>query len=177
MSFAFDRRTNDSDPYTYDPYGDNWRSDGTPGLVEQFCNISQFLRGLKVKMRFGELSRAPLKLLNFQIFDEVVQCDWLARSPDPWDAGLSTRIQERHSSLQTIRDAIDVRALLFDVLPHAAAADFRVYRESSTNVREMIMTGCTHRVDNSSRCVHSLVMRAKILGFRFHMDGDALRSL
>lgn len=165
------------DSPTFDPYMGDWRPEERPRLAEQLCNVSHFLRGLSVRMRFGELSRAPLRLLRLNILGEIVKCDWLARSPDPWDSDLSKRIQERHSSLQTLRDAIDVRALLFDTLPHVETADFRVYRESASYTREMIITGCAQRNDNSSRCVHSLVMRAKVLGFRFHLQEDTLRRI
>jgi hypothetical protein len=170
MSFA-------SDSSAFGLYGDKWRSEERPRLVEQLCNVSHLLRGLSVKMRFGELSRAPLHLLRLNLLGEIVRCDWLARSPDPWDAYLSQSIRERHSSLQTLKDAIDVRALLFETLPHVETADFRVYRSSADDVREMIITGCAQRNDNSSRRVHSLVMRAKVLGFRFHLEGDVLRKI
>jgi hypothetical protein len=160
-----------------DPYSNTWISEGRVGLAEQFCNVSHFLHGLRVQMRFGKLSRAPLRLLGLNILGDVVKCDWLARPLDPWDADMSQGIRERHASLQTLRDAIDVRALLFHTLPHVETADFRVYRESSSHAEEMIITGCTQRNDNTSRNVHSLVMRAKVLGFRFCLEGDTLRKL
>lgn len=47
----------------------------------------------------------------------------------------------RHESLQALRDAIDVRAMLFDTLPDVETADFSVYRETASHVREMIITG------------------------------------
>ena len=102
----------DSAIFPSDPYRKNWTAEGEGGLVKQLYKASQFLRGLNVQMRFGELSRAPLRLIRLQILDEVVECDWLARSPDPWDIDLSRSVRERHLSLQTLRDAIDVRALL-----------------------------------------------------------------
>lgn len=160
-----------------DPYRKNWTAEGEGGLVKQLYKASQFLRGLNVQMRFGELSRAPLRLIRLQILDEVVECDWLARSPDPWDVDLSRSVRERHLSLQTLRDAIDVRALLFNLMPQVETAHFRVYREFPDYTREMIITGCAQRNDHTSRDVHSLVMRAKVLGFRFDMEGDTLRKL
>lgn len=155
----------------------NWMSKGEGGLVKQLCKASQFLRDFRVQMRFGELTRAPLRLVHFQILDEAVECDWLARPLDSWDADLSRNIQQRHASIQALRDAIDVRTLLFDLMPWMATAYFRIYRESPDYKREMIIEGCAHRNDHTSRNVHSLVMRAKVLGFRFDMEGDTLREI
>jgi hypothetical protein len=128
-------------------------------------------------MRYGKLSRAPLHLLRFNMLGEDVKCDWLARAPDPWDADLSRHVRERHLSLQTLKDAIDVRGLLFDVLRDVETADLRVYRQAPGFARELIITGCVQRNDHSSRSIHSLAMRAKILGFRFYLEGDTLNRI
>jgi hypothetical protein len=160
-----------------DPFRENWTLKGADGLVKQLFKASQFIRGLRVQMRFGELSRAPLRLVRFQMLDSVVECDWLARLPDPWDADLSRNVQQRHASLQTLRDAIDVRALLFNLMPQMETVYLRVYRKSSDYERELIIEGCAQRNDHAARDVHSLVMRAKILGFRFDIEGNALRSI
>jgi hypothetical protein len=161
----------------FDPDQEDWLSKGSSMLARQLFDASELLRSLRVQMRFGQLSRAPLQLLRFQIRAQVVECDWLARPPDPWDADLPQSIQQQHVLLQTLKDAIDVRALLFDTLPQIATAYLRVYRESPSYAREMIITGCAQRNDNSSRCVHSLTMRAKVLGFRFNLEGDVLSKI
>jgi len=147
------------------------------GLVKQLCRASRFLQGLRIQMRFGELSRAPIKLLRLQMVDKVVECDWLARALDPWDADLSGNVQQRHASLQSLRDAIDVRALLFDLMPQTETAYLRAYRESEDYKRELIIEGCAQRIDHAAHNVHSLVMRAKILGFRFDIKGNALYKI
>lgn len=167
----------ESATFSSGPYARNWGPEGQSPLVTQICSTSQFLRGLLVQMRFGEFTRAPLRLLRLHVLDDVVECDWMARYPDPWDADLSQSIQQRHASLQTLRDAIDVRALLFSFMPWVETAHCRVYRESSNAAREMIIKGCVQRNDHSSRDVHSLVMRAKVLGFRFDMEGDTMREI
>ena len=146
-------------------------------MAKQICEAGRFLRELRVQMRFGDLSRAPLQLLRFQILGEIVECDWLARAPDPWDADLSQSVRRRHTSLQALKDSIDVRAFLFAILPQIETAYFRVYRESPCETREMIITGCAQRNDNSARNIHSLAMRAKVLGFRFCMEEDALSEI
>jgi hypothetical protein len=101
-----------SDTSVFDPFEDYWTAARKPRLAEQLCNVSRFIRDLRIRMRYGELSRAPLQLLRLNILGEDVKCDWLARAPDPWDADLSQHVRERHLSLQTLRDAIDVRPSL-----------------------------------------------------------------
>jgi hypothetical protein len=161
----------------FDPDQEDQLPKGSSTLARQLFDASQMLRGLRIKMRFGQLSRAPLELLRFQIRAQVVECDWLARPPDSWDADLAQSTQQRHVLLQTLRDAIDVRALLFDTLPGIATAYLCVYREAPNYAREMIIAGCAQRNDNSSRYVHSLAMRAKVLGFRFNIEDNAFSKI
>jgi len=163
--------------YPSDPYSKKWGSEGKGGLAKQLCTAGTFMRDLRVQLRFGELTRAPLQLVRLLVLAEVVECDWLARPADPWDSDLNRNIQQRHISIQTLRDAIDVRALVFEIMPNVQTANFRVFRDASDNSRETIILGCAHRNDHSSRDVHSLVMRAKVLGFRFDLEGDILRRI
>jgi hypothetical protein len=165
------------DDSPFEPYMDDWRLDGRPWLAEQFCNVSRFLRGLRVRMRFGELTRAPLKLLRLNIYGETVKCDWVARAPDPWDQDFAQSIRKRHASLQALKDAINVRGLLFETMPHVRTADLRVFRETPSYTREMIIKGCVQRNDHSSRSIHSIAMRAKVLGFRFNLEDDILSEM
>ena len=58
-----------------------WSPEEKPGLAKQLNGIGEFLRGLRVQMRFGELTRAPLRMLRFQLVEDFVECDWLARAP------------------------------------------------------------------------------------------------
>jgi len=146
-------------------------------LFSSLTRASHFIRDFGSRLRHGELSRAPLKMIRFQVEGASIQCDWMARAPDPWDAGLPTVMQLKHSSLQALKDAVNVRALLFDAFPVAESAEVRIFREYDEYRRELVITGLLHRNDNSARSVQSLVMRAKILGFRFHMEGDVLRKL
>jgi len=160
-----------------DTFTENWTLEGGAGLFKHLFKASQFVRGLRVQMRFGELSRAPLRLVRLQMHDAVVECDWLVRSPDPWDADLPRGVQQRHASLQTLRDAIDVRALLFYLMPQMETVYLRAYRESADFTRELIVEGCAQRNDHAARNVHSLVMRARILGFSFDLQGSALQGI
>lgn len=162
---------------SFEAYREQWRSQRGPRLTEQFCNVSHFFCRLRTQLRFGELSRAPLKLLRLQLVPEMIECDWIARSQDRWDADLPSKVGQRHVSLQALRDAIDVRALLFQVFPDVEAACLRIYRDSPSKGREMIMTGHVQRNDNSARRVHSLAMRAKVLGFCFRLEDEVLCKL
>jgi hypothetical protein len=163
--------------FTSDPYRKDKRAEAEGGLFTHLSHASHFLRDFRSRLRYGELSRAPLKLLRFQIAAETVDCDWMARLADPWDTDLSRQVQRRHASLQALRDAVDVRALLFDALPQTEIANVRVFRESADYKREMIVSGCLYNNDNTARGIHSLTMRAKILGFRFRLEDDVLQTL
>ena len=158
----------------FDPESENWWSKGTSRLVQRVCDVGLFVRGLRVRMRFGDLTRAPLRMVRLQLKENVAECDWIARLPDPWDEGLQPDIGQRHASLQALKDAVDVRFLLFEMLPDVDAAYLRIYRETPARVRELIIAGHVHRNAASFRGVHSIAMRAKLLGFRFSLEGDIL---
>jgi hypothetical protein len=143
-------------------------------LTERFCDVSHFLLRLRVQLQYGRLSRAPIQLLRLQLAEEVVECDLLARAGDPWDADLPDRVARRHVTLQTLRDAIDLRALLFRSVPEAKDAYFRIYRKDEQGSRELVVAGNIHRNDQSARGVHSLAVRARALGFRFRIENDRL---
>jgi hypothetical protein len=161
----------------FDPESENWWSKGKPGLAKQVFDVSLFFQRLRMQMRFGELTRAPLCLIRFQIKESVAECDCLARLPDPWDASLRPEIGHRHASIQALKDAVDVRRLLFQLLPDVDAAYLRIYRQSSVYTRELVIAGHAHRVGPSFRSVHSVAMRAKLLGFRFSLENGILRSM
>ena len=160
----------------FDPESENWWSKGTSRLAKQVCNVSLFIRGLRVQMRYGDLTRAPLRLIRLQLKESVGECDWIARMPDAWDEGLQASIVKRHASLQALKDAVDVRCLLFDMLTDVEDAYLRVYREAPTRARELIIAGHVQRNAGAFRNVHSVAMRAKLLGFRFSLEDDILRA-
>jgi hypothetical protein len=146
-------------------------------LTEKICDMRCFLFRTHMHLRFGQLSRAPLKLIRLEVSPDGVECEYLARASDPWDAGLPERIVQRHFSLQALRDAIDLRALLFRAMPDIDDASLWIYREVEPGLRELIVAGATHRNDHGSMGVHSLAMRAKVLGFRFRMEDEFLCRL
>src|SRR5215472_5270457 len=120
----------------FDPESENWWSREPSKLAKRLCDFSLFVQRLRVQMRFGELTRAPLQLVRFQIKESVAECDWLARPCDPWDEGLQPEIGLRHASLQALKDAVDVRSLLFYLMPDIDAAFFRIYRGRSPYICE-----------------------------------------
>lgn len=153
------------------------RAEGRSGLTRQFCGVSHFLRDFRTLLRFGHLSRSALHLSRLLIKEEVAECDWIARKQDAWDADLSRELGRRHASLQALKDAIEIRALIFERLPRLRTARLRVYREADTQPRELIIVGTVRRDDRAYRGVHSLAMRAKLIGFRFDMEDGFLRRL
>jgi len=161
----------------FDPESENWWSKETSGLAKRLCDVSLLIQRLRIQMRFGELSRAPLTLVRFQMKQSVVECDWLARLPDPWDEDLRPEIGQRHASLQALKDAVDVRSLLFYLLPDVDAAFLRIYRGNAACGRDLVIAGHVQRIAPAFRRIHSITMRAKLLGFRFALQNDILGGL
>lgn len=141
-------------------------------MVKELCGVSNFMRRLRVQARFGRLSRSPLRLLRLELRGNFAECEWIARDPDQWDAGLPQHIGERNASLQALEDSLAVRDLLFGALPDLSSALFRVYRQTTRARLELIIIGTVDRKEASVQS-NSLVMRAKLSGLRFSMaDGD-----
>jgi len=99
-------------------------------MMRHLYELGNFVRGLNVMSRFGDLSRARLSLLRVQLSGEYAECDWIARPADRWDADLPPLIGKRNASAQALLDAIKIRALLFRVLPGLHKAELRAYRYS-----------------------------------------------
>ena len=139
--------------------------------------IADFVRRLRVQIRYGELSRAPLQLLRVELRGDVAECDWVARPPDQWDVELQLESAERDASLQALKDAIAVRDLLFDSLPQLDSAALRVYRPCEDGGPTLVITGTVSRDQKAPVSVHSVAMRAKLLGFRFSLSDGVLENL
>jgi|SRR5689334_18228628 hypothetical protein len=146
-------------------------------LIGKLCDIRNVINQLRVQLRFGRLSRAPLRLLRFEWAGDHVQCDWIARSPDDWDRGLPRYVGEGNASIQALEDAIVVRDLLFYTLRDISSATFRVYREAADEPQELIITGTVTRPEPLRWNIHSLIMRAKLSGFRFSLNEGKLVAL
>jgi hypothetical protein len=147
--------------------------------MKQLWQFGNFIRGIRVRMRFGELSRAPLRLLRLQLRDEKAECDWIARLPDAWDATLRPLARDQQASLQALRDALDLREMLFDALPGVRSADLRAFRQSAREPPHLIIIGTVTREAPAANVkkMASVAMRAKLYGLKFWMDDGILVPL
>jgi hypothetical protein len=146
-------------------------------LVKQLSGIGNFFRALRIEMRFGELSRAPLQLLRFELGGELAECDWLARPADEWDRDLPRHVGSGNVSEQALRDAIAARELLFRALPGVDTASLRVFRQSAGGTNDLIIAGTVTRGEAVPRYVPSVAMRAKLLGFQFWFEDGILEAM
>jgi len=146
--------------------------------MKPLWEAADFVRRLRREMRFGELSRAPLQLLRLELRGESLACDWMARPADTWDADLQQPVRDRNESLQALEDAIAVRDLAFDALPNLQTAVLRAFRPSAAREPpELIIVGSIHRDDPEVYERASLMMRAKLSGFHFCLEGQRLESI
>jgi hypothetical protein len=146
-------------------------------MIKQLCDISDVITRLRVQLRFGSLTRAPLRLLRLEWRGDHVDCDWIARLNDQWDKDLSRRLSDGNAALQALEDAIIVRDLLFYTLHGISGATFRVYRQVGDEAPELIITGTVTKPEPVRWNVRSLVMQAKMCGFHFCLDDGRLAAL
>ncbi|PYU26831.1 MAG: hypothetical protein DMG32_09135 [Acidobacteria bacterium] len=144
--------------------------------MNPFWEVADFVRGLRRQMRFGELSRAPLRLLRLELRGEALACDWVARPPDIWDADLRQPVRDRNESRQALADAIAVRDLAFDTLPDLHMAVLRAFRSAAREPPQLIISGVATREAPPMFRVSSLAMRAKLYGFQFEMEDGILQA-
>jgi hypothetical protein len=145
--------------------------------MQLLWEVADFARAMRRQMRFGEISRAPLKLLRVELRNDAVECDWMARPPDIWDSSLRRPIRDRNESLQALLDAIAVRHLVFDALPQIDCAVLRAFRQPGNGPPELILLGTVSREMPEVHRVSSLVMRAKLFGFCFSLEEGTLKPL
>ncbi len=136
----------------------------------------QFLRKARKRMRMGELSREPAKLLRIEWRDDCVECDWLMRPSDHWDADLPPRLAKENQTLQSLRDALTLRKMIFNSFPSVMRAELRMYRRDSDGQLELLMTGSVARTNEVVERVASVVMRARLCGFRFNLASGVLEG-
>jgi len=139
--------------------------------------VANFLRRVKKRMRSGELSREPIQLLRVEWRGDSVECDWLMRPVDPWDKFLPADLASENQTLQSMRDALKLREVIFRSFPAAGIAHLRMYRVNEDRNLELVMTGSVNRSDEVLHRVPSVMMRARLCGFRFTVSDGALRGL
>jgi hypothetical protein len=144
--------------------------------MKPLLNAKRFLLEVRARMKFGELSRMPLRLLRFEIRGEFAECEWIARQPDVWDADIPRKARENNETLQTLKDAIKIRELLFAIFPDVRSAELRVYRQSVREPPGLVIAGTVNREDRLPLRIKSLVMEAKLYGFSFALENGALKA-
>jgi hypothetical protein len=137
--------------------------------------LADFVRDVRRKMRFGELSRAPLSLLSLEWRGDSARCEWLARPADAWDADLSPSVRDRRVTEQALQDAVAVRDLLFSALPDLVTANLRVYRQGDPP--ELIIAGTVLRDYPALHGIRSVAMRVKLCGLQFQTRDGKLEPL
>jgi hypothetical protein len=142
--------------------------------VKQLFEVANFVRRLRTQMRFGELSRSPLRLLRFGLQGDGAECDWMARPADVWDEALPRQVRERHASMQALHDAVAIREMMFGLLPEIRTIELRTFRQSAREPPRLVISGTVIRQEAEVTKVTSPVMRAKLHGFRFWLDDGVL---
>lgn len=145
--------------------------------MKEILDTIGFFQAIRNQMRFGEFSRLPIRLQRFEVTADSAECDWLMRPPDPWDLDLSPHMREEHLTHQALRDGLKIRELIFRGFPQVQRAELKVYRESDDSMHELMMTGSVLKDTEVLPRVASLVMRAKLYGFRFSLDGGVLERM
>jgi hypothetical protein len=128
-------------------------------------HASEFVRRVHCQLRFGERSRAPLKLIRLELRGEYAECEWMARAKDLWDTDLPIEVQEENETFQALRDALAVREFLFCSFPKLDQATLRVYRQTEAKACELIITGTVRREDQPPVRSGSLFMQARLVAF------------
>lgn len=128
-------------------------------------------------MRVGELSREPLLMLRVEWKSDSVECDWLMRPVDPWDKFLPAHLARENQTLQALRDALDLREIVFRRFPAVEHAHLRMFRADPERHLELVMTGSVTRSNEVMHRVASVAMRAKMCGFHFTLAEDGLKSM
>lgn len=146
-------------------------------LVKQVSQIGDLIRALRIQLRFGDFSRAPLQLLRFEVRGEVAECEWISRPADEWDVEIPRSMSDANSSVQALQDAMTVRELLFSVVPGIKSALVKVFRKSNSGDLELIIAGTVTGEPQSAPNVPSVAMRAKLLGFQFWLQDGILEPL
>ena len=146
--------------------------------MKALWKVADFVRTLRRRMRFGELSRAPLRLLRLELRGDSAECDWMVRPPDIWDASLRRPERERNESQQALYDAIALRDLLFFELPEVQSATLRAFRQSAAREPpELVIAGTVLRDEPTRAGALSLAMRVRLCGLQFHLNDGRLDTL
>lgn len=139
-------------------------------------DTAEFVCKARRKLRYGEFSREPLQMLRVEWKGDLVECDWLMRSADPWDRDVPRHCAQEHMTLQALRDALRLRDMVFAAFPGVNSAELRMFRMGADHSPELIMAGSVQRANEVFRRVGSVAMRARLCGFRFTLAEGVLES-
>lgn len=145
--------------------------------MKDLLDAAEFLKKVRRKLRFGAFSRESLLLLRFEWKGDSVECDWLMRAADQWDKDLPVHLARENQTLQSLRDAMSLREVIFKSFPAVMNAELRMFRADSAHRLEMVMTGSVSRSNETFERVASVAMRARLFGFRFTMEQGELGRL
>jgi len=145
--------------------------------MKELWEAGEFVRKLRNRQRFGELSRAHLRLLRLELKSDTAEFEWLARPADVWAANLPGHIRDRDASMQAVRDAMALREMFFATLSWIDTAEFRTYRQEAREPPRLVISGTVTRDEPAVPRVTSPVMKAKLCGFHFQMDDGVLVPL
>ncbi len=145
--------------------------------MTELIHAGDFLAKARRRMRFGTFSREPLRLLRLEWKERCVECDWLMRAADPWDRFIPDRVAEEHQTLQALRDAMNLRDVVFESFPEVTSAKLQMFRTGRAEKLELVLMGSVSRLNEVLRNVPSVAMRAKMCGFQFNLAKGALESI
>jgi len=145
--------------------------------MRRLYEVADFIRATRRRLRFGELSRAPLRILRVELRGDSAECDWMTRPLDLWDSNLSPPAREESASCQALADAMALRAVLLDELPSIRSAVLRCFRTSPTQTPEASIFGTITREDPPLLRIASPVMRARLCGFQFELENGFLKPM
>ena len=139
-------------------------------------DAARFLRAAHKKMRSGEHSREPVKLLRIEWKADAIECDWLMRPSDSWDVDLPPRLAKENQTLQALKDALSLRDMIFKSFPSVVKAELRMFRVDANSEFELMMTGSVARTNEVFERVASVAMRARLCGFRFNLAAGVMEG-
>jgi hypothetical protein len=145
--------------------------------MRELLDAADFLGKARRRMRFGSFSREPLPLLRVEWKGDSVECDWLMRPSDPWDRDIPPHLARENQTQQALRDALNLREIIFAAFPAVVNADLRMFRASVDRRLELVMTGSVSRSNEVLRRVASVAMQARLCGFQFTLEEGSLESM
>jgi len=145
--------------------------------MKRSADDQETFQAIRKHLRHGEYSRKPLQLRHCEVMLDAAECEWFMRPPDPWDIHLPPRVRQEHTTNQALLDALKMRELIFRAFPRVQSAELRMYREWEVEEPALMMTGSVQRETEVSPRIVSLVMQARLFGFRFSLEGGVLEKM